>query len=126
DHKFDPISQQDYFALQAIFASSEVKDVSGMRILVERKESPVVHVLKRGDLDTPGAVAEPGYFRDIRGGIALDAEDSRRAALALWLTSPYNPLTARVIANRVWQWHFGKGVVRTPNDFGTQGEPPTH
>jgi hypothetical protein len=50
----------------------------------------------------------------------------RRAALAQWLTAPENPLTARVLVNRVWGWHFGQGLVRTPNDFGAQGEPPTH
>jgi hypothetical protein len=50
----------------------------------------------------------------------------RRAALARWLTDPGNPLTARVLVNRVWGWHFGTGLVRTPNDFGAQGEAPTH
>jgi hypothetical protein len=126
DHKYDPISQSDYFCLQAIFASSEAKDVSGMRILVERKQPPTTHVLKRGDLDRPGAVASPAIFRALPGGVTVDPDDSPRARLAVWLTSPNNPLTARVIANRVWQWHFGKGLVRTPNDFGIQGEPPTH
>ncbi|HEX5244862.1 MAG TPA: DUF1553 domain-containing protein, partial [Tepidisphaeraceae bacterium] len=52
--------------------------------------------------------------------------DQRRAILAKWITSPTNPLTARVLVNRVWAWHFGEGLVRTPNDFGNQGEPPTH
>jgi hypothetical protein len=50
----------------------------------------------------------------------------RRAALAEWLTSPGNPLVARVLVNRVWGWHLGRGIVATPNDFGTQGEPPSH
>src|SRR5207249_2000202 len=49
-----------------------------------------------------------------------------RKALALWLTSPDNPLLARVMVNRIWQGHFGEGIVRTPNDFGRQGDAPTH
>src|SRR6185437_16514864 len=50
----------------------------------------------------------------------------RRTALANWLASPENPLTARVMVNRIWQHHFGEGIVRTPSDFGVQGDPPTH
>jgi hypothetical protein len=50
----------------------------------------------------------------------------RRKALALWLTQPEHPLTSRVMINRIWQWHFGRGIVSTPNDFGRQGEAPTH
>ena len=48
------------------------------------------------------------------------------AELAEWIASKNNPLTARVMANRIWLHHFGKGLVRTPNDFGTRGAPPTH
>jgi hypothetical protein len=61
-----------------------------------------------------------------KGEFAKVPPEKRRAALASWLTAPDNPLTARVIVNRVWGWHFGQGIVRTPNDFGAQGEPPTH
>src|SRR5262249_12731039 len=49
----------------------------------------------------------------------------RRSALADWVASPSNPLTARVMANRAWQHHFGRGIVRSPNNFGTQGDRPT-
>ncbi len=57
---------------------------------------------------------------------ALPADQSGRLQLAEWLTDPQHPLTARVIVNRVWRWHFGQGLVRTPNNFGVRGEPPTH
>ena len=53
-------------------------------------------------------------------------EGSGRRELARWIASPANPLTARVIVNRVWQWHFGEGLVRTPSNFGTRSEPPSH
>ena len=53
-------------------------------------------------------------------------EGSRRAALARWLTDPANALTWRSIVNRVWHYHFGRGIVDTPNDFGRMGAPPTH
>jgi hypothetical protein len=54
------------------------------------------------------------------------ASTGRRTALAKWIASPENPLTARVLVNRVWQHHFGRGIVRSPNNFGTQGDKPTH
>src|SRR5581483_9918449 len=54
------------------------------------------------------------------------AASHKRLALANWLASKDNPLTARVMANRVWQFHFGRGIVPTPNDFGKLGEQPTH
>src|SRR5436190_19074964 len=50
----------------------------------------------------------------------------RRTALAKWITQPQNPLTSRVMASRLWQWHFGRGLVRTSSDFGRLGEKPTH
>lgn len=70
----------------------------------------------------------PRGFLTLLGGQKLPASEagSGRRQLAEWITDPANPLTARVMANRVWQWHFGKGIVPTPNDFGTRGLPPTH
>ena len=212
DHKFDPISQRDYYALQAVFAGSKEVDmplVNGMEIadfkqfyprvvavdearrayrLFEQKiagreataeeqkekqnlrnkiadavlalpdgaasspgdrfdgllEIPTatvlghvdaalvsdVRVLNRGDLDRPRAKAVPDVpailreatgFREPLGGPLVS-----RKQLALWITSNEHPLTARVMVNRVWQWHFGAGLVATPNDFGKMGAPPSH
>ncbi|MFN7923333.1 MAG: PSD1 and planctomycete cytochrome C domain-containing protein [Bryobacteraceae bacterium] len=85
---------------------------------------PDVHLTSRGEWRVKGEKMSPGLPAAIGGGAVESAE--RRKALALWLTDPAHPLTARVIVNRVWHWHFGRGIVATPNDFGRQGEPPTH
>jgi hypothetical protein len=84
-------------------------------------------VHKRGDPRTPGDEI-PRRFLEILGGQTLpkDATGSGRLQLAGWLTDPKNPLTARVLVNRVWGWHFGEGLVRTPSDFGKRGRRPTH
>jgi hypothetical protein len=70
----------------------------------------------------------PRGFLTILGGQKLppDEKGSGRLELALWITDPKNPLTARVIVNRVWGWHFGRGIVATPDDFGARGEPPSN
>ncbi len=87
----------------------------------------------RGNPAVPGERVDPGLPVCLNGPpieiaeAAVDAKSSgRRRALAEWIASPSNPLTPRVIANRVWQFHFGRGIVRTPNDFGELGERPTH
>ena len=81
----------------------------------------------RGDPKRPGDEA-PRRFPTILGGNMVPKETtaSGRLELAQWLTDPKNPLPARVMANRIWQHHFGKGIVQTPNDFGKQGKAPTH
>lgn len=81
----------------------------------------------KGDPKSLGDPVRRGFLR-VLGGQKLpeDFPESGRRQLAEWLTDPTNPLTARVMANRIWQWHFGKGIVSTPNDFGRRGERPTH
>ncbi|NOT59357.1 MAG: DUF1549 domain-containing protein [Acidobacteria bacterium] len=91
-----------------------------------------IHVLARGQVTTPKQEVSAGAlsiltFQPARFAIANDApEGERRAALARWLTHPDNPLTWRSIVNRVWQYHFGAGLVTTPNDFGRNGAKPSH
>lgn len=89
-------------------------------------------LLVRGDAGTPGKQVEPRFLSVLGNeasptpSSAYDMSCGLRTQLANWIASPSNPLTARVIANRVWQYHFGRGIVRTPNDFGKAGLPPTH
>src|SRR4029078_8670002 len=91
-----------------------------------------VCVLNRGEIDKPGAAATPGALKCVAALSSKleigDAEDEsqRRVALANWLTDQKNVLTWRSIANRIWQYHFGQGIVDTPNDFGHMGSPPSH
>ena len=91
-----------------------------------------IHILKRGDVTKPGAIALPGSVEAVEGlkarFILKDVHDEgqRRAALAEWLVDPANPVTWRVIVNRVWHHHFGRGIVDTPNDFGKMGGAPSH
>lgn len=82
------------------------------------------HLLVRGDVGSKGPVIEPGLPAVF--GALPEAGKHPRLALANWLGSSENPLTARVWVNRIWQWHFGQGLVETSNDFGTRGAKPSH
>lgn len=86
-----------------------------------------VRIQLRGEPDQPGASAPRGFIR-VLGGEPLSQETagSGRLELAQWLTRSDHPLAARVMVNRIWQYHFGRGLVTTPNDFGVRGAPPTH
>src|SRR6185312_14868517 len=92
---------------------------------------PAVFVLPRGNAHAKGPEVKPG-FPEVLGFAtpvippAKGKTSGRRTVLANWIASKENPLTARVIVNRVWQGHFGRGIVPTPNDFGGLGEKPTH
>lgn len=92
---------------------------------------PPTHLLIRGKAARPGPEVQPGLPT-----VLVDKQPNfpplgqhtskRRLTLARWIASKDNPLTARVIVNRVWHYHFGEGLVRSPNDFGVMGQPPTH
>jgi hypothetical protein len=188
DHKFDPISQRDYYGLQAVFAASRQRDVpltgekkhaewkstnaaidAEVKNLEKRLEkaegedkkrlkrevdqatkrrppplptiatvendfskSTPIHVLLRGEWAKKGESVEPSAPEVFEKRIDVTSTaDGRgvpkpRLALARWITSERHPLTARVIVNRVWQYHFGRGIVDTPNNFGRNGGRPSH
>lgn len=186
DHKFDPISQRDYYRMAALFAGSvereiplvnlyEVQNASRGFPLVAQAEAlkrlarnakgaerdallrklgeaylraperyptahvlahdevvPETHILAKGDYRAKGEKVRPGFPAALNPGPPIvEPKDAafvprRRKALAEWLTSPEQPLVARVMMNRIWQGHFGEGLVRSANDFGRQGDAPTH
>ncbi|MDB5321142.1 MAG: Planctomycete cytochrome [Phycisphaerales bacterium] len=102
----------------------------GAKIYAGQFEQPgATHRLNRGEALSPKEAVTPGGLAAVLPGLDLPAdapERERRVALAKWLTNPANPLTARVIVNRLWQHHFGRGLVATPSDFGHMGGTPTH
>ena len=115
---------------QWVYAAANDFPVSGS--FLPAKAPRPIHLLQRGDVRKPQEVVEPGALGCLSGLKAdfaepgMDREGNRRAALARWLTDPGNFLTRRSIVNRVWQYHFGRGLVDTPNDFGHMGSRPSH
>jgi len=203
DHKYDPVTQADYYALYGIFASTQFAWAGGEEF--HSKKSPREHftplapaeevasraaefdatiaqcqadfdtaqaakdeqltkklrqqldelhlqkqygvppdipaayavhegtpadtpIHQRGDPASPGATVRRGVPQFLAGANPPEVphQASGRLELASWLTSPTHPLTARVVVNRVWQWHFGRGLVPTPSDFGLRGAAPTN
>ena len=172
NHKYDPVSQADFYAMFAFFnnldaapetggrsgpdflrglqppyidlptpeqavalaeleaAPAEERDaflvgVRGAMVMKERAEARPAFVLVRGDYQNPGAPVEratPAFLPPLQS----ENEVPTRLDLAHWLVAPAHPLTARVALNRFWQQLFGVGIVKTAEDFGTQGEWPTH
>ena len=101
-------------------------------VLAHTERVPPTHLLERGEWSKKGERLEPGYLTALHRGPEIEEPDTeyfvprRRKALAEWLASEENPLLARVMVNRLWLGHFGRGIVETPNDFGRQGAPPSH
>lgn len=115
-----------------VFAGTAVFPVNGGQKPLTRPRP--VHVLRRGEITKPGDPASPGAltcleplparFSTSTPPDSPGADEDRRAQLARWLSHPDNPLVWRSIVNRVWQYHFGRGIVATPNDFGRMGSRP--
>lgn len=135
DHKYDPISQADFYRLRAVFEPAvQVKRYVSVETLQEKtRKTAVSHLMIRGDFRRPGSPLKPGFPRIVNPSSRqlpsppdTATSSRRRAALAGWLTETDHPLTARVMVNRLWQSHFGHGLSRTPSDFGLVGEAPSH
>ncbi len=187
DHKFDPISQKDYYRLQAYFAATHEFDltlandedrthweaetkqiqeqIEKLKTVLEKQigeaerktraqieklseslppplpticsvhnvpdKQTLIHVLRRGDWSLPGErVGRRPLGVLISADSALRSPASKssqpRTELVNWLTHPSHPLTPRVMVNRIWQHHFGRGLVATTNDFGENGQRPSH
>ncbi|MFO0968569.1 MAG: DUF1549 and DUF1553 domain-containing protein [Gemmataceae bacterium] len=155
DHKFDPITSDDYYALYGFFSSTrypwpgieldraphDLVPLPGGKTddlayaVIDGKDEPKkrigkvgnARVMLKGDPDHLGKEV-PRRFPMALGGMTLPpgVKGSGRLELANWLTDKANPLTARVMVNRIWQYHFGRGLVPTANDFGKQGQAPSH
>lgn len=123
-HKYDPITIRDYYSFYAFFDNTEDRDDAKTKapLLAEvSKDRRQTYVHLAGDYTRRGPDVMPATLS------ALPAQTgSTRLELAKWLVSPKNPLTARVAVNHIWSKLFGFGLVRTPDDFGTSGEAPTH
>lgn len=147
DHKFDPIPQTDYYRMAAAFWPGAIeprgrellggptKEELGYDVMgwTDIRQPPPLHLLKKGEHKHPLGIVEPGHLSVIasldRGfePPPLGARTThRRRQLAEWIASPSNPLTTRVLVNRLWMNHFGAGLVRSSDNFGFTGDKPTH
>jgi len=133
DHKFDPIPQQDYYALLNFFIGGKAAEGPLLAFTEAGPQPPAVQLLHGGEPTRTGDVVPPGYLsmlpvvaRSVEPPAEGARTSGRRTQLAEWIIDPRNPLTARVMANRLWQHHFGEALVRTPDNFGTMGAEPTH
>ncbi|MDP1587851.1 MAG: DUF1549 and DUF1553 domain-containing protein [Prosthecobacter sp.] len=144
DHKFDPITARDYYAMAGVFASVQMvnlrpdgKEEDG-KTLADKMDPGTLHIVRdlkphdlpvydRGDMESPGATAPRGWLQVLSKSEPVKFQQgSGRAELARQITDPANPLTARVMVNRVWDLLFGKPLARTTSNFGATGDKPTH
>lgn len=112
-------------AKRAVFARTEPPLETAYAVQDADPRDSAIHVA--GDPKTPGPVVRRGFLQILGGAqVPPDHPGSGRKLLADWIADPRNPLTARVMANRIWHYHFGSGLVPTTSDFGVRGTPPTH
>ena len=144
DHKYDAFTQKDYYALAGVFASTDLVDrmADGSEIkkdtesakkrlgtihMVRDKKPQDLHVFLRGNTESKGDVVPRRFLRVLSKGEPKPfTQGSGRLELADSIVSPGNPLTARVVVNRVWSMFFGRGLVTTPSNFGLLGARPSH
>jgi hypothetical protein len=147
DHKIEPITQQDYYAMAGVFASTKmVNRTADGRVeksdtkadkadkvdpdtlhIVEDGDVQNLNVFLRGNTDQKGPLVERRFLRLLCGdGPVAFQEGSGRKELAAAISSAENPLTGRVLVNRVWAWLFGRPLVATPSNLGHSGQSPTH
>ncbi len=125
--------KKQFTRLQNLRESKPKGLASALRVKEDIRNLPPTFILTRGNPHAEGEEVNPGFLSVLSPPEAVipqvpeGAESSgRRKVLASWIASPDNPLTARVMVNRIWQYHFGRGIVRSSSDFGFQGTPPTH
>ena len=143
DHKYDPISIVDYYSFYAFFNTSAEVGAPGEKGFKQKAAAPFIKVdgasealamimeekpretfvLEQGLFDQPGEKVEPRTPEVLP---PFDGYPQNRLGLAQWLVAPENPLFARVTVNRIWQQFFGMGLVKTADNFGLQGEMPSH
>ena len=131
DHPVDPITTEEYYQFTAIFFEQfKVQPKASSKTIPLRVTTPTV--LKNGDWKSLGTKVTPGFLNVLMkkpNNYWLDLEDHKMLSLGNWLTDSEHGagnLLARVIINRLWHYHFGQGIVKTPNDFGIIGSTPSH
>ncbi len=138
DHKYDPISTKDYYALAGVFASTQMYNrklnaqgntkspKDALHIIREGKPRDL-NVLIRGNVQNKGPIVKRRFLEVLSNPTSKPfTKGSGRLELAQAITSPQNPLTARVIVNRIWATYFHQGIVATPSNFGSLGKKPSH
>ncbi|MEQ1750394.1 MAG: PSD1 and planctomycete cytochrome C domain-containing protein [Prosthecobacter sp.] len=128
-HKYDPITIRDYYSFYAFFDNTEDRDeptTKAPALAEVTKDRRQTYVHMAGDYTRRGADVVPASLSSLPAMNKPAQPEPNRLDLAKWLVSPNHPLTSRVAVNQVWSKLFGTGLVRTPDDFGTSGESPSH